>query len=361
VSPQQIEIAATAAKMLVWIGFLVGALTPVMVWVERRGSALIQDRPGPNRLGPFGLFQPVADVVKFMFKESPVPAAADPFLYRLAPVLALVAPLSTYLVIPLAPRFVVAGQPIAGVAADVDTGVLLLLALSSLGVYSLVMAGYASNNKYSMLGSVRASAQMISYELALTLSVVAVLVPVGSLRLDEVVAHQQTSLLHWNVFPQAIGFLVFLVAMFAETNRLPFDLPEAESELVAGYHTEYSAMRFALFFMGEYMAMGGLSALCATLYFGGWSLPGVDVMAVGAWLAGLPGLGWLGGGILGALVGALILFAKVVVMMLVYVWVRWTFPRFRFDQLMRLGWKVLLPLALLNLVLVAALTVGGVL
>ena len=225
-----------------------------------------------------------------------------------------------------------------------------ILALASLGVYSLVMAGYSSNNKYSMLGAVRASAQLISYELALTLAVLAVLMPVGSFELNEVVRYQQGSffglLPRWNVIPQFIGFLVFVVAAFAETNRLPFDLPEAESELVAGYHTEYSSMKFALFFMGEYMGMATLSCLAATLYLGGWHLPGLSYSGPWWWVAA-QGMG--------------VLVAKATLFLFFFVWVRWTFPRFRFDQLMRLGWKVLLPLSILNLIAVAALTVAGVL
>jgi NADH-quinone oxidoreductase subunit H len=268
----------------------------------------------------------------------------------MAPMLALLPALTTFVVIPFGPEVEIGGRMVNLVVADVDTGVLLLLALASLGVYSLVMAGYSSANKYSLLGAVRASAQMISYELALTLSVVAVLIPVGSFRLDEVVAAQQGLWLgfvpQWNVLPQFIGFLVFLTASFAETNRLPFDLPEAESELVAGYHTEYSSMKFALFFMGEYMSMATLSALAATLYFGGWHLPGLDYSGPWAWAA---------------IQGLAVLVAKIAVFMLFFVWVRWSFPRFRFDQLMRLGWKVLLPLAIANLVAVAALTVAGVL
>jgi NADH-quinone oxidoreductase subunit H len=232
--------------------------------------------------------------------------------------------------------------------------------LSSLGVYALVIAGYSSDSKYSLFGSLRASAQMISYELALTLAVVAVLLPVGSLRLDRVVAYQQEHHL-WNVVPQCIGFLVFLVASFAETNRAPFDLPEAESELVAGYHTEYGGMRFALFFMGEYMAMTALSALGVTLYFGGWTLPFVDMFKVGDWIAHWPLLGAIPGPVWAALVAALVLFAKVFVALLAFVWVRWTFPRYRFDQLLRLGWKVLLPLSILNLLIAAALSLKGVL
>ncbi len=339
--------AATLAKMGAWLAVLLNA-APVMLWVERRGSALMQDRRGPNRVGPMGIFQGLADAVKFLFKEDIVPSGADRPLYLLAPMLALVPALTTFVVIPFGPTVEVAGRSVALVVADVDTGALLLLALASLGVYALVMAGYSSNNKYSLLGSVRASAQMISYELALTLSVVATLVPAGSFRLDRVVEAQQGLWLgfvpQWNIFPQIIGFVVFLVAAFAETNRLPFDLPEAESELVAGYHTEYSSMKFALFFMGEYMSMTTLSALAATLYLGGWHLPGLDY--TGAWwLVALKGMG--------------VLVGKIALFMMFFVWVRWSFPRFRFDQLMRLGWKVLLPLAILNFIGVAAFTVAG--
>jgi NADH-quinone oxidoreductase subunit H len=334
------DLAVTLAKYgVMFLVFL--NVAPIMNWVERRACAYIQDRPGPNRVGPFGLFQPIADVVKFLFKEDITPAAADKPLYLMAPALALLPAFTTFVVIPFGPDVEIAGRTVRLIVADVDTGVLLFLALASLSVYSLVMAGYASNNKFSLLGSIRASAQLISYELALTLSVLAVLLPVGSFHLADVVAYQREHL--WNVLPQILGFLVFLVAAFAETNRLPFDLPEAESELIAGFHTEYGSMRFALFFMAEYTNMAALSALGATLYFGGWSLPFVDYPD-----------GWLGG-----VLGLLTLVGKIAVAMLIFVLVRWTFPRFRYDQLMRLGWKVLLPLALFNLVLVAALTLAG--
>ena len=341
------ELTATLIKMGVWIALLL-QVTPIMVWVERRGSALMQDRVGPNRVGPLGILQSLADALKFFLKEDIVPEQADRFLYVLAPMLALVPALTTFVVLPFGPEIEVAGHRVALIVADVDTGALLLLALASLGVYSLVMAGYSSNNKFSLLGSVRAAAQMISYELALTLSVVAVLIPAGSLRLDEVVLHQQGLwwgfLPRFNVFPQAVGFFVFLIASFAETNRLPFDLPEAESELVAGYHTEYSSMKFALFFMGEYMSMATLSALGATLYFGGWYVPFLSYEGHWLWTASL-GLG--------------VLLSKTVLFLLFFVWVRWSFPRFRFDQLLRLGWKVLLPLSILNLIAVAAMTLAG--
>jgi len=333
------DVIAILIKYAVMFGVFIN-VAPIMVWVERRGAGLIQDRPGPNRVGPFGLFQPLADALKFMFKEDVTPALADKPLYLLAPVLALMPAFTTLVVIPFGPDLTAFGRTIPLVVTNVDTGVLLFLAISSLGVYSLVMAGYASNNKFSLLGSIRASAQLISYELALTISVLAVLIPVNSFRLSDVVAYQQAHHV-WNCIPQILGCIVFLVSAFAETNRLPFDLPEAESELVAGFHTEYGAMRFALFFQGEYSNMAALSALGATLFFGGWTLPFIHLS------------GWLG-----AIVGLGTLIAKIAIAMAVFVWVRWTFPRFRYDQLMRLGWKVFLPLSLGWLVLTAGVLVA---
>ena len=343
------ELIATFVKIGVWF-VMVLQVAPVMLWVERRVPAFMQDRKGPNRVGPLGAFQAIADAAKFFFKEDMEPSGADRGLYLLAPMLALVPAMTTYLVIPFGPTIEVAGHRIVSVVVDSDSGVFIFLALASLGVYSLVLAGYSSNNKWSLLGSIRASAQMISYELALTLAVVAALIPAGSLDLRPVVEYQIANRLFdllpaWGVLIQPLGFLVFLVAMFAETNRLPFDLAEAESELVAGYHTEYGSIRFALFFMSEYMSMAVLSGLAATLYFGGWSLPGLDLTRFsGPWPAVL---------------GMTILWAKIAIFMFFFVWVRWTFPRFRYDQLMRLGWKVLLPLSLVNLVYVAAMTLAG--
>lgn len=333
------DLIATLVKYGVMFAVFIN-IAPIMVWVERRGCAYIQDRPGPNRVGPLGLFQPLADAAKFLFKEDITPALADRPLYLLAPALALVPAFTTFVLVPFGPDLQVAGRTIPLVVANVETGVLLFLAISSLGVYSLVMAGYASNNKFSLLGSIRASAQLISYELALTIAVLAVLIPVNSFRLSDVVAYQQRHL--WNFIPQFLGFVVFLISSFAETNRLPFDLSEAESELVAGFHTEYGAMRFALFFQGEYSNMAALSALGVTLFFGGWTLPGIHLA------------GWLG-----AILGLIVLVTKIAICMAAFVWVRWTFPRFRYDQLMRLGWKFLLPLAIFNLILVAAMTLAG--
>jgi len=346
-SPELFHFTATAVKLAVF-AFLLVNVVPLMVWVERRASAFMQDRPGPNRLGPLGLLQAIADALKFLLKEDVTPSGADKGMYLLAPVLALIPALTTFVVVPFGPTVRFGENEVELVVTSAETGVLLFLALASLGVYSLVMAGYASNNKYSLLGSIRASAQLISYELALTLSVLAVLIPASSFQLNDIVFYQLDHMpLGMNILPQFLGFTVFLVAAFAETNRLPFDLPEAESELVAGYHTEYSAMRFATFFMAEYMAMTVLSALLVTLYFGGWSLP---------WWHGNPDSPWLT-----AVGGLTILFAKVGFVLFFFVWVRWTYPRFRYDQLMKLGWKVLLPLSLANLILIAVLTLAGVL
>jgi NADH-quinone oxidoreductase subunit H len=339
------EFAVVALKVVVGAVILLTSV-PIMVWVERRGAAFIQDRLGPNRVGPMGLFQPVIDVVKLLFKEHITPKSVHKGLYVLAPMIALTVSLVTFIVIPFGAGsdLTLFGVPFGGFtpAAGLEVGVLYLLALSSLGVYGIVLAGWSSNNKYSLLGGLRSSAQLISYELAMTVSVLGVLLATGSLRLDDVVARQQGQIWHWNAVTQVIGFVCFLVASFAETNRLPFDLPEAETELVAGYHVEYSSMKFAAFFMAEYMNMFTASALAVTLFFGGWSLPGVHLT------------GWLG-----LFVSLAVFLAKVAGFLWLFVWVRWSLPRFRYDQLMSLGWKGLLPLATLNLVWVGvAMTMG---
>lgn len=331
------EVGVAAVKLAVIAGMLL-TVVPVMTWVERRGAAFIQDRLGPNRVGPWGLLQPLADAVKLLFKEDVTPGHVSKGLYFLAPAVAVFVALSTFIVIPFAKAEGVTlfGVPLKGliVAPDLNIGVLYLLALSSISVYGIVLAGWASNNKYSLLGGLRSSAQLISYELAMTLAVLGVLLASGDLRLTTIVEHQAKL---WNAVPQFLGFLVFLVAAFAETNRLPFDLAEAENELVAGYHVEFSSMKFAAFMMSEYINMTTVSALAATLYLGGWNLPGVTLPS-----------GWLG-----LLLSFAIFLAKVGFLLWLFVWVRWTLPRFRFDQLMRLGWKGLIPLALLNLVWVS--------
>lgn len=312
------------------------AVVTYLVWVERRVSAFIQDRIGPNRVGPYGLLQPFADALKFIFKEDLIPAQVNRPVFILAPALSLIPALITFAVIPFGGTLELFGEQIPLVITDVNFGVLYILAISSLGVYGIVLAGWASNNKYSLLGGLRSAAQMISYELSLGLSLVGVLLLTGSLSLQEIVYAQHGL---WNIVKQPLAFFIFLVAMFAETNRLPFDLPECETELVAGYHTEYSAMKFAMFFMAEYANMVTASAMAVTLFLGGWQIPFVST----------PGPSSLGLSLLEALAFAI----KVGMFLFLFVWVRWTLPRFRYDQLMALGWKVLLPLALLNIFVTA--------
>ncbi len=325
---------------------LMPAFVIPLTWLERRGAAFIQDRPGPNRVGPLGLGQAIADMLKMFNKEAVMPASADRFLFLLAPAIAVFAALSTFAIVPYSSTIRIAGRTVDLVGADLSIGILYLFALTSLSVYAIVLAGWASNDKFSLMGGIRSSAQIISYELAMTTAAAGVVLATGSLRLTDVVASQQGTWLgvipRWNVFPQFIGFIVFYVSAFAETNRLPFDLPEAEPELVAGYHTEYSAMRFGAFQMAEYVNVMVASAVTATLYFGGWSLPGFHPE-----------------GILGAVLALLIFMAKTFLLVCVFIWVRWTLPRFRYDQLMRLGWKTLLPLSLANLLWIAALSMAG--
>lgn len=331
-------VAAGAKILLVW-AIALAALLPNLVWAERRGAGMIQDRPGPNRVGPFGLFQAVADVIKLFMKEDVTPLYVDKLLYNLAPWITMMPALVTFAVIPFGATFPVTiggvTRDVPLIIADVNIGILYIFAFSSLGVYGIVLAGWSSNNKYSLMGGLRASAQIISYELAMGFAAASTFLVAGSLRLPAVVAWQQAHV--WNAVPQFIGFLIFLIAVFAETNRLPFDLAEAEAELVAGFHTEYSAFKFGMFFMGEYASLIAASGLVVTLYFGGWSLPWV--VFTGVW---------------GALASIAVFFAKTLVFVALFIWVRWTFPRFRYDQLMDLGWKVLLPLSFVHLIVVAA-------
>ena len=342
------------------------------VYAERRVSAMIQDRLGPNRVGPFGLFQPIADAVKLLLKEDFTPASVNKFYYWLAPACAMAPSLMALAVIPFGSSLF--GQPM--VVANVDIGVLWVFAVSSLGVYGIVLAGWSSNSKYPFLGGIRSSSQMISYELSLGLSVIPIFLICGTLNLPNIVNYQiengwlispiwlkgisfsgiNFSLLVSSIFslnaliklllwvPLFISFIVFMVSMFAETNRLPFDLPESETELVGGYHTEYSSMKFALFFLGEYAAMITGSAVIVTLFFGAWHIPFLptDPQQLPFW-----------GGVLLGLVHIAAFFIKVAVLLFFFIWVRWTFPRFRYDQLMRLGWYFFFEIALANILLVA--------
>ena len=348
-----------ALLLVLAVGGTTPGLVSFLVWAERRGSAFIQDRLGPNRVGPLGLFQSFADLGKFIFKEDVTPGHVNKALYTLAPMIAVIPPLVVLAFVPFGRHVMI---------ADVDTGILACFAVSSLHVYSVSLGGWASNSKYPLLGGVRASAQMISYEIALGLSALGVFMIAGSLRLQDVVLMQADGLviggenlggwsrvLDWNVVKQPLGALIFLIAGFAETNRHPFDMPEAESELAAGYHTEYSSMKFALFFLGEYAAMIVVSALFTTLYLGGWTLFGVENL-LADWVAsyGAEHAGWINwAAVVEAHLHLAIFSAKTGALLLFFIWVRWTLPRFRYDQLMRLGWQRLLPLSLAWLLVTA--------
>jgi len=306
------------------------------VWVERKLSAAIQDRLGPNRVGPLGLLQPIADAIKAFLKEDYTPAHVRKSYYWLAPAIVMIPSLLTVAIIPFGSQL---GQQ-KMVIADLNVGVLYTFGIVSLAVYGIVLAGYAANSKYPFLGGIRSSAQMISYEISMGMSVVPIFLIVGGLRLSQVVAYQSGGLFHWLIFKQPLAFCIFIAALLAETNRSPFDLPESEQELAGGYNVEYSSMKFALFFMGEYASMTVASALLVTLFLGGWSLPfaGLDQPAT------TPAMGILHIGIF---------LAKMLLVEFIIMWIRWMWPRFRYDQLMDLGWRRFIPVALLNILATA--------
>ena len=355
-------IGISLLKIVAMLFVVVLPMVSYSVYAERRVSAFIQDRVGPNRVGPAGLLQPLADVAKLLLKEDFTPRHVNKFYYWLAPSLAMMPAIITIAVVPFGSTLW--GVPM--VIADINVGILYVFAVSSLGVYGIVLAGWASNSKYPFLGGVRSSAQMISYELSLGLAVIPIFLLVGHLRLTDVVRYQIEH--GWMVapfvgdwlnpgkwllaIPMLISFIVFMIAMFAETNRLPFDLPEAEQELAGGYHTEYSSMKFALFFLGEYAAMITGSAVVVTLFLGGWHLP------LPSWHGGFhwalingSAPGWRG--VAGGLFNIVTFFAKVSALLFFFIWVRFTLPRFRYDQLMRLGWLFFFEIALVNILLVA--------
>ena len=331
-----VDFLIIAAKVIVVI-----AANLIMVMVltlgERRIAGFIQDRLGPNRVGFQGILQPIADGVKFFFKEDVIPTKVEKVLYILAPAFVLGPALLTFAVIPFGESFSAFGREIQLQIVDLNVGILYIFALLSLGVYGLVLGGWASNSKYPLMGGLRASAQMISYEISMGLAIIGVIMITGSLRLGDVVMQQNELLFgflpRWNIFLQPLGFLVFIVAAYAETNRLPFDLPEAEPELVGGYHTEYSSMKFAGFMMGEYITLITSSALMTTLYLGGWDFPYINESSLGS---------------LGIVLSVFAFCAKTGFFLFLYLWIRWTLPRFRYDQLMRLGWKIMIPFALFN-------------
>jgi NADH-quinone oxidoreductase subunit H len=324
------EALITAIKGLILILALMGAFA-YMTWAERIVMARLQLRLGPVRVGPFGLFQPLADGIKLLTKENFQPAGVDSFCYWLAPFISLACALFVFALIPFGGTVEIWGHPIDLKIADLNSGILFLLAISSLSVYGVVLAGWASNNRYSLLGGLRGTAQMISYEIPLGMSLLTVALAAGTLSLPEIVSAQSN---HWFIWTNPISFIIYLITAFAETNRAPFDLPEAEQELTAGYHTEYGGMKFAMFFMSEYINILAVSAIATTLFFGGWLAPfGPNIPVV-----------WF--------------LVNVALFVLFFMWVRATLPRLRYDQLMSFSWKVLIPLATINLLVTSYFILG---
>jgi NADH-quinone oxidoreductase subunit H len=383
---QHAVLVVSLVKIVILLFVVMTALAYV-TWFERKVVAHIQSRWGPYYVGAHGLLQPLADGVKFLFKEDVTPPGADRLMYVLAPFLALSLALTTLALIPFGPPSVqVFGQSVF-IVANSGIGLLFLFAFTSIGVYGVALAGWSSNSKYPLLGGLRSSAQMISYEVSLTLSVVGVLLLAGSFSFNGIIEHQYGSIRHWHVWPQIVGFLCYITSAIAETNRVPFDLPEAETELVAGFHTEYSSFKFAMFFMAEYANMITVSCLATILFFGGWLspfpdswkwqlyLPGAALVLLGLYCAydtamHMRGIGriqfavitllcFVGGlvcltpSVMPVIQGPFWFVTKVIVFLFVYVWIRGTLPRFRYDQLMSFGWKLLLPVSLVNLVATA--------
>ena len=314
-------------------------------FAERKVAGILQDRPGPNRAGPFGMFQPLADGLKLFFKEEIVPNFSSKALFILGPALAMLTAIMTSAVIPWGEKIVLpGGREVALQIADVNIGILYDFGVVSIGVYGIMIGSWASNNKYSLMGGLRAASQIISYELAMGLSFIALLMITGTLSLNEIVVQQQKGalggLLSWNIWKQPLGFLIFLICAFAECNRTPFDLPEAENELIGGYHTEYSSMKLGFYLFSEYINMFISSAVMATLFFGGYDIPFVNEASLSPNLA--------------AVLSVVSLFIKILCFIFLFMWVRWTIPRFRYDQLMRLGWRILIPLALFNMLVTGA-------
>ncbi len=343
------EIAISLGRILAVIAGVLSAV-PYLVFAERKICAYIQDRIGPNRVGPWGLFQPLADGLKLLTKEEILPNGIDRFAYLLAPALVMIHPLATFAIIPFGSSITLFGQTIRLQIADLPIGILFFLGVASLSVYGLALGGWGSNNKYSLMGGLRACAQLVSYELSMGLCLVGIILLSGTLSTSQIVAAQEETLLGflpaWNVFLQPAGFAIFLICAFAENNRLPFDLPEAEPELVGGYHTEYTGLRFGTFFLAEYASMITMSALLVTLYLGGHHLPGVTTRDFGPVMTGL--------------ISTAVFGAKVATVLFTFIWTRWTLPRFKYQNLMSFSWKCLLPAALVNLLMTATvITLSG--
>ncbi len=319
--------------ILVVIIFLITLLVAMYsTYAERKVAAFMQDRRGPNRAGPFGILQPLADGVKMFMKEEIIPQISNKFLFILGPSVSMLTACITGAVIPWGTSLTIGSYNFPLQIADINIGVLYVFAITSIGVYGIMIGGWASNNKYSLLGALRASSQMISYEISMGLAIIALIMSTGTLSLRDITAQQVGW--HWNVFYQPLGFLIFLICAFAETNRTPFDLPESDSELIGGYHTEYSSMKLGFYLFAEYINMFISSAVISTLYFGGYNMPLVHRLGLSPNIE--------------AILGIVFLFAKVCFFIFFFMWVRWTVPRFRYDQLMNLGWKVLIPLSIVN-------------
>jgi len=304
-------------------------------YAERKVAAFMQDRLGPDRAGPWGILQPLADGIKMFTKEEIMPNTSDRMLFVMGPVIAMLTALMTSAVIPWGRDLVVGGKTMTMMVANINIAVLYVFGVVSMGVYGILIGGWASNNKYSLLGAVRASSQMISYELAMGLSLVALIMTTGSMNIRDIVDMQHG--IHWNIWIQPLGFLIFMICAFAECNRAPFDLPECETELVGGYHTEYSSMKLGFFLFAEYINMFISSCVIASMYFGGYHFPFEDSLSLPPNVL--------------SLIGTIVFFAKIFFFIFFFMWVRWTLPRFRFDQLLRLGWKILIPVAIVNIVI----------
>jgi len=339
------DFALLIEKFLLIVGVIMGSLVIAMytTYAERKVAAVIQDRRGPNRAGPFGLLQPVADGLKLFMKEEIIPLTSSKWLFILGPCLAMVTAMMTGAVIPWGNKVEIFGRTVDLQIADINIGVLYIFGVVSMGVYGIMIGGWASNNKFSLLAAVRGASQIISYELAMGLSLIALLMLTGSLSMKTIVEQQVASGI-WNVLLQPVGFLIFLICAFAETNRTPFDLPEAENELNFGYHQEYSSMKLGFYLFAEYINMFISSAVMATLYFGGYDIPFVNEASLSAsWDTNLV-----------TVLGSISLLLKIGFFLFLFMWVRWTIPRFRYDQLMDLGWKKLIPLALANMLITGA-------
>ena len=335
-----VDLALVVEKLVLIIVVVMASLGIAMytTFAERKVAAILQDRRGPNRAGPFGILQPLADGLKLFFKEEIIPDFSSKFLFILGPCLAMLTAIMTSAVIPWGDTVQLFGRNISLQIADINIGILYVFGVVSLGVYGIMIGSWASNNKFSLMGGLRAASQIISYELAMGISLIALLMVTGTLSLKEMVVQQQNT--HWNIVYQPLGFLIFLVCAFAECNRTPFDLPEAENELIGGYHTEYSSMKLGFYLFSEYINMFISSVIMATLFFGGYDIPFVNEANLAPNIA--------------ALLGVLALMVKVSIFIFIFMWVRWTIPRFRYDQLMHLGWRILIPLALFNMLVTGA-------